>query len=95
MINDNVSLSFLIGKNIFNYVWVQTISGPIDDIAYKYLLETMLVVNDINGFETSSWLKSGEEMAKIFVRSGESEWLLKFKSGERNFQPRAGPADVK
>ena len=43
--NDNVSLSFFIGKNLFNYGRVQTISGPIDEIAHKYLLETMLVVN--------------------------------------------------
>ena len=34
--NDNVSLSFLIGKNLFNYGRVRTISGPINEIAYKY-----------------------------------------------------------
>ena len=35
--------------------------------------------------------KSGEQMTEIFVKSGENEWLLKLKSGERKIQPRAGP----
>ena len=34
--NDNVSLSLLIGKNLFNYGRVHTISGPINEIEYKY-----------------------------------------------------------
>ena len=43
--NDNVSLSFLIGKNLFNYGQVQTIIGPIDEIliAYKYFFSSPFI----------------------------------------------------
>ena len=54
----------MIGKNIFIYGRVQTISGPIDDIAYKYLLETMLMLS-ITKMASKTLLKSLKQLIHL------------------------------
>ena len=49
----------MIGKNVFNYGQVQTISGSIDEIAYNYFFYLKLK-------------KSGKQMAKTIFQCGES-----------------------
>ena len=55
---------------------------------YKQLVDPLmrLHINISSHLRLSLKLKkSGEQMAKIFVKSGENEWLLKIKSGELYF----------
>ena len=58
-------------------------SGSLNELAYKYLLETMLVIKSKVGL---TWLWFfWFIVAKVFIISGENKWLLKIKSGELYF----------